>query len=411
MTEDQNRSADERRWQERLLELTSLPTATGREKRIIEWVRRWAGEREDVEIVTDDAGNLLLQRPGSTRRAAVENAGPILFTGHLDHPAFVIDEVRDDGAAAKARFLGGVREPYFIEGRVTAHSMNDDRAVPVGGVITNHTEADPPARLFRECEFAFDEPAPWLRAGDIAVWELPESSVSLEDGLVRARVCDDLAAVAAALCAFDKLGELESPPDVRVLLTLAEEVGFIGAIAACRQGTIPPGSRVIALENSRSFADSPIGAGPIVRVGDRMTTFSPTLTAAVAKVCEQLAGTADRPVGTPVRAGEEQPGFRWQRKLMPGGACEATAYCAWGHEATCVCLPLGNYHNMADLDEVEKTGFEGAAKVGPEIIALADYLGLVDLLVACGTRLGATEPMTTRLEKLYDERAFVLNQL
>ncbi len=407
MVDDAKRKQEQHHW---LMELTSLPTATGREKRVIEWLERWVESRPGAELIADDAGNLMLQRPASVARSASTGAGPILYTGHLDHPAFVIDNVHDGGKSATARFLGGVREAYFIEGRVTAHSMRDAAAVPVSGTITAHTEADPPQRLFRECTITFDEPIDWLEKDDIAVWAIPMTSISDEDGLVRAPVCDDLAAVCAALCAFDQLGDLDEPPDVRILLTLAEEVGFVGAIAACKLGTIPPGSRVIALENSRSFPDSPIGGGPIVRVGDRMTTFSPTLTGAVAKVCEKLAGTLDRAVGTPVSASEAQDTFRWQRKLMPGGACEATAYCAYGFEATCVCLPLGNYHNMANLDEVEKPGYEGAAEVGPETIALADFDGLVDLLVACGTELGATEPMTVKLEKLYNERKFVLER-
>ena len=406
MVEDAKRRKEHRGW---LTEITSLPTATGRELRVVEWVRRWAADRPGVQIVTDDTGNMLIQRPESADRSARLGAGPILYTGHLDHPAFVIDKVGSSGKTATARFLGGVREPYFVDGRVTAHSMTDQSAEPISGTITGHTEPDPPERLFRVCEIELDKPAPWLMAGDIAVWDLPATTIG-DDGMVRARVCDDLAAVCAALGAFDSLGDLASPPDVRVLLTLAEEVGFIGAIAACKLGTIPAGSRVVALENSRSFPDSPIGAGPIVRVGDRMTTFSPTLTGAVAKVCEKLAGTADRAVGTPVAASEPHDRFRWQRKLMPGGACEATAYCAYGYEATCVCLPLGAYHNMANLAEVEKPGFTGAATVGPETIALADFEGLVDLLVACGTELGVTEPMTVKLEKLYDERSFVLGQ-
>ena len=37
---------------------------------------------------------------------------------------------------------------------------------------------------------------------------------------------------------------------------------------------------------------------------------------------------------------------------MPGGACEATAFSAYGYESTCLCLPLGNYHNMHDIDVV-----------------------------------------------------------
>jgi endoglucanase len=64
---------------------------------------------------------------------------------------------------------------------------------------------------------------------------------------------------------------------------------------------------------------------------------------------------------------------------MPGGTCEATAFCAYGHEATCLCLPLGNYHNMVDIDGV-KAG-RRPARVGPEYISVADYHGLVELLV------------------------------
>ena len=79
-----------------MIELTSLPTATGRERRVIEWVRRWVDQREGVEIITDDAGNMLIQRPECVERSAASDKGPILYTGHLDHPAFVIDEVGDE---------------------------------------------------------------------------------------------------------------------------------------------------------------------------------------------------------------------------------------------------------------------------------------------------------------------------
>ena len=59
---------------------------------------------------------------------------------------------------------------------------------------------------------------------------------------------------------------------VALLFTRSEEIGFIGAIGAAREGTVPKGARLVCLENSRSFPhDSPIGAGPIVRVGDRLS--------------------------------------------------------------------------------------------------------------------------------------------
>src|SRR5262249_28784735 len=155
----------------------------------------------------------------------------------------------------------------------------------------------------------------------------------------------------AALAAFDDLSHDVSKPDldVRVLLTRAEEVGFVGAIAACKNRTVPRKSRLIALENSKSFSESPIGAGPIVRVGDRTSTFDPDLTFRISKIAEQLAA--------------RDASFKWQRKLMPGGTCEASAYQSYGFISTCVCLPLGNYHNMN----------EATGKIDAETISLSDF--------------------------------------
>ena len=98
---------------------------------------------------------------------------------------------------------------------------------------------------------------------------------------------------------------------------------------------------------------------------------------------------------------------------MPGGACEASVYCAYGLDATCLCLPLGNYHNMAHLAELQAGTYDraalGAPRAAPEFISVADYLGLVDLLVALGQRVPDTDPMRARIATLYRERKFVLN--
>jgi putative aminopeptidase FrvX len=233
----------------------------------------------------------------------------------------------------------------------------------------------------------------------------------MEGDLYHTNACDDLAAAASALGALDalrRMGEGGEPvPDVRLLFTRAEEVGFIGAIAACRHGTIPEDARVIALENSRSFDDSPIGGGPIVRVGDRLSIFSPELTAAVASVAEKLGGPA-LPRASEKHA-DVKSGWRWQRKLMPGGACEATVFCSHALEATCLCLPLGNYHNMADLAAVQAGTNTSRPRVGREYISVGDFHALTDLLVACGKSLPASSPISERIEKLWGERRWVLD--
>jgi endoglucanase len=396
-----------------LLQVTSLPTAAGREAHVVEWIKAWARSRPWAELTSDASGNLTLARAGAS--AAADQAPPLYITAHLDHPAFVVERVVGPGTL-ECSFRGGVMDPYFEQARVEVWAATPGRGQPgvlATGRLLEKRKAEPFPLCLVELESGPDDDgvrsadapdrAGEICPGDIARWALPEASVT--DDVVRTHACDDLAAVAAALATFERLRDQPRAAHVRLLFTRAEEIGFVGAIAACKLGTIQRGSRVIALENSRSFAESPIGAGPIVRVGDRVSTFSPALTGAVAKVAEALAQRRGGAGAAPAGAG-----FRWQRKLMPGGACEASAYQAYGYESTCVCLPLGNYHNMADLDRVQAGEPEAvrSARVGPEYISASDYLGMIDLLEACATELAEAEALRDRLEKMFADKKFVL---
>jgi endoglucanase len=228
------------------------------------------------------------------------------------------------------------------------------------------------------------------RLGDILTWRLPAAKV--QGDRLKAPVCDDLAGVAAALHAFDrwrKTGRRKNnqPTPMRVLLTRCEEIGFIGAMAAVKSGLVPKQARVVLLENSKSFAESPIGGGPIVRVGDRTSTFDPALTYRITQLAERLA--------------QRDATFQYQRRLMPGGTCEATAYHNLGLAATCLCLPLGHYHNQN-----ETTG-----RVDRETISRRDYHGLVQLLVELGRSLDAATAgptLSERLEQLYENRRHLI---
>ena len=247
----------------RLLELTSIPTAAGCEERVIRWIEAWLSERPELELARDPAGNLIIGAAGTLDTAP---ADAIYITAHLDHPAFVLEERRPDGLWV-ASFRGGVKDPYFVDARVRFIAA-DDRVFT--GRVAESTDSKP----LRTAIIAFDEPGVGVIPGDIGVWDLPEASIDAEANLVHTQACDDLAAACAALEALDQLRTSDALPRVRLLFTLAEEVGFVGATAACQHETIPATARVIALENSRSFAESPIGGGPIVRIGDRLSTFS-----------------------------------------------------------------------------------------------------------------------------------------
>jgi len=299
---------------------------------------------------------------------------------------------------------------YFPSARIRIHPDHD---LAHASVVEEHdpdgdewSETD--ARPFKLYRCALDTPRP-ITPGTIATWDLPDPEI-LDDefgGVLHTHACDDLAALAAALAAIDELRIARSHNDTRVLLTRAEEVGFIGAIGACKAGFMPEHARLIALENSRAFPDAPIHAGPIVRVGDRVSVFSPELTGAVAQVAQTLSGGPATPKASQKQ--REMPAWRWQRKLMAGGACEASVFCAMGYQATCVCLPLGNYHNMANLTEVQEGSFEGTPRVGREFIGIDDFQGMVDLLVVCGTALPESPSFAQRLGKLWATHKFVLD--
>lgn len=365
-----------------LLELTSLPTATAREDRVVAWLEGWAKRRKNVDLQRDRYGNLLIQRRGVTTDR------PIVFAAHMDHPAFVVTAV--EGKTVTAEFRGGVRDEYFVgtkvrlwhEGRSSRHSSPGVVEAMSPGEAATPREASG----FKIAKVGFRSPPP-ARPGDVMTWDLGRAIIRA--GRLHAPACDDLAALASAVSAFEEmLKQRKDPADVRLLCTRAEEIGFIGAIAACKSGILPKGSRIVALENSKSFAESPIGGGPIVRVGDRTATFDPALTYLVGQVAKHLA--------------TQGSGYAWQRRLMPGGTCEASAYQSLGYTATCICLPLGNYHNMD----------EDKGVIARETIALSDYHGMTRLLVAIGTHLddhGIAEPFAPLLKRLFTRHASLLD--
>ncbi len=85
---------------------------------------------------------------------------------------------------------------------------------------------------------------------------------------------------------------------------------------------------------------------------------------------------------------------------MPGGTCEATTFSSYGYQSTCLCLPLGNYHNMVDIDGVAAKTRK--AKVGPEHISINDYHGLIEMLIISCTQLDSPKVPTikARMEEL-----------
>ena len=365
--------------------LTGIPTAAGCEDRVVEWVTEWVEQRRTLDLHRDPAGNLVITARRARKAPASER--PIFITAHLDHPGFVVRRCLDE-RTVELEFRGGVHDPYFTDAVIEIF----DRAG--GRHRAAVTRLDPLARPFKRVVASLRRPAP-VAPGDVGRWALRGRGAKpvIAGDHLYAPACDDLAGVAAALCTLDVLGTRGSGARVGVLLTRAEEVGFLGAIAACKRRTVPRRARLICLENSRSYPESPIDAGPILRVGDKLSVFSPALTNRLSLLLTEYQ--------------REKPRFKAQRKLMSGGTCEASTFSAYGYESTCVCLPLGNYHNMVDIDGV----LAGArpARTGPEYISIADFHGLIELLVHFAQRLDS--PRTRGIMDLMEDRYRKLGRL
>ncbi|MDD2805706.1 MAG: hypothetical protein PHV33_09135 [Elusimicrobiales bacterium] len=366
-----------------LLEVTSLPVAAGYEGAAAALVADWVRRRPALALAKDKCGNLVVTRKDFKR--ACRKTAPLFITAHLDHPAFVALAVA--GREVKLEFRGGVQDAYFKGAELELFSADLKKSYPAR-VVSLDTAAKP----FKTVTARLAAPAP-LAPGCLGRWKFPAAGV--KKGVAYTHACDDLASVAAALTAFEIISRDRKLGHAALLFTRAEEVGFVGAIGAARSGTIPKNARLICLECSRSFPhDSPIGAGPIVRVGDRMSVFTPELTNLVSDAAAAYQ--------------KENPGFRFQRKLMPGGVCEASAFSFYGLRSTCLCLPLGNYHNMADLDGVARGG---KARPGREYVAVSDYHGLIELLCAVAKHLDAPRPSPRQMmEKRWADLAFVVGR-
>ncbi len=352
------------RWLE---QLTAIPTVPGHEHRVLGWVRAWARRRPDLALVTDAHGNLLITQKGRRRRP------PVVAAAHTDHPGFVVTAAR--GRAVEVAFRGGVRAAYFDRARVELFDGDD---LPHRGGLVEFDPATSTGTVH------LDRVAP-LEPGDIGrfAFRAPKS----RGDHVHAPAHDDLAGVAAALAALDRARRRPRLRHFGVLLTRAEEVGFVGAIAAARSGSLDPGTRILSIECSRAFDDSPIGGGPIVRVGDASSVFDHRLTNLIADAARAR-------------------GIRHQRKLMAGGSCEATAFVAYGYAATGLCLPLGNYHNMGHLDEVERG--QGHARPMLEVVSRHDFHGLVDLLLAATEALEGESDLRARIERRFEGERWIL---
>lgn len=325
--------------------MLALPTATFVEHAVMDFIEWECHNISGVTTRYDRYGNLLARYRRRPRRIP-----PVVFSAHTDHPGFVAQEMLDK-RTLRADFRGGVLANYFPGTKVRFWSDDDT----VAGRVIEVTKAKKLQRGAETWEIPLEATlrvsAP-IEKNTPGMWDLPEPTE--RRGNVYARDCDDIAGCAAMMELLARLSRTQARADVYCLFTRAEEVGFIGAIAAAKARTVPKTAPLIAIETSSELPNARIGDGPILRVGDRMSVFDPAATAFCDKVAQRLA--------------KRRKKFHFQRKLMDGGSCESTAFVNYGYRATGVCLALGAYHNM-DKDK---------GRIAPEYVSINDWKLMVD---------------------------------
>jgi len=348
-----------------LTQLCSLPTAPFAERYVADYVRKFVAARPRLRLTSDAHGNLLIQLPGTKKRLP-----RWIFTAHMDHPGFVATRMIDR-RTMEAAFRGYVLGEYFdgekvrffdrrreIAAVVLSHVDGKDRAVPVKAVLR------------------VAEPIP---AGAPGMWD--QGAGRVVAGKFYSRVCDDLAGAAAALQMLDDLCKRPLAATIGLLLTRAEEEGFIGAIAASvKPRLLRKSDRLIAIECSAMQPFAPQGKGAIIRIGDRTSVFNSSLSYFLSQQAAKLA--------------KKDRHFKHQRALMPGGTCEATVYDVYGFHAASICVALGNYHNM------------NAAKkrIAPEFIDVNDWKSMVKLFIQIARQGHTYEPGHVELKRRLEKR-------
>jgi len=175
------------------------------------------------------------------------------------------------------------------------------------------------------------------------------------------RAADDLVGIFAIVSTAIDLHRRHDGAPFIGLLTRAEEVGFVGAVQHFELGWLNAAKRpllCVSLEASRTLPGARVGKGPVVRLGDRRTPFESGALQVLSEIAEKTLPKAH------------------QRRLMDGGACEATAATAWGLPTVGITLPLGNYHNQGFEGGMDCPQAEGPA---PEFVHLNDINGELKL--------------------------------
>ena len=189
-----------------LQKLVNLPTAPFVETHVIRHIEDFVSRRPRLRVRRDRFGNMLVKYEPT--RKTKSKLRPVLFAAHMDHPGFVATKMVDE-RRVYADFRGWVQRPYFDKAKIRFFSDGQWVPATIEKVIMD-SPSNANARRAASSARAFGTHAP---SGVIAVVKSPVKPDSpgmwhIKDAMIRgnrihARVCDDIAGLAAIICMLD----------------------------------------------------------------------------------------------------------------------------------------------------------------------------------------------------------------
>jgi putative aminopeptidase FrvX len=316
-----------------------------------------------LTVSIDEWGNVLATKAGSD-----SDAPGIAFVAHMDHPGYEV--VAQNGRNITLKTLGGLGVAAGRAGTRINVIVESGERIPA--TVSGAESVDSDLVKAREAAGWLGVDTVYAKLGtDLELGDLPVPAVPdlpdfiLEDGLIKMRAADDLAGCAAILAALESIVNTPTVGTVYGLFTRAEEVGGAGAQLAAENELVPKNTIVVSVETSSVLPGVEIGEGVVIRTGDRVATFDYEAEAYLAEAAKVLRSN--------------NPEIKFQRQLMSAGACEASAFKAFGYTVTGTAFPLGAWHNR------------GENGVEPEFISREDFVGGA-LLIAEAAKLAGTSP-------------------
>jgi len=323
--------------------IAACPTAPCHEAHVRACLLERLGDLPHVTTRLDEFGNLHASyehEPGARE--------PFRLVAHMDHPGFVVPR-EGEPAANEVHFAGGVEEKYFAGKAIVFY--HEKTREPLGRAVIEGTSFSGETR-----RVLLDRAVP--ADATFAMWDLPPARCTKR--LFISRACDDLAQVSTMLALLRLLALGGARARVHALFTRAEEIGFAGALAALKTREPLAPMPTLSLETSQARGFARVEAGPVVRVGDRLSIFDSRVTHWLETAFRDLQAA--------------RPGAVYQRLLMGGGTCEASVFHRAGIPTGALCVALNHYHNMGP----------GTA-LRAESISLRDWQGLYAFLFFLAT--------------------------